>query len=94
MPECGTCAGSGWVCECHPRRPWGGMCCELPDSLRTQALMACPWLFPMWLLRSRLFHLRRLCEHGACHCGGAGMACQSCNPEGRVDWLHVEAEAA
>ncbi len=23
--KCGICLGSGWVCEEHPTRPWGGM---------------------------------------------------------------------
>lgn len=25
---CVTCAGSGWVCENHHLRPWGGHCCD------------------------------------------------------------------
>lgn len=26
-PRCTTCQDMGTVCENHPRRPWGGMCC-------------------------------------------------------------------
>ena len=40
------------VCEDHPDRPWGAICCAGPQLRRD------PWL----------------CEHGACHCGAAGMA--------------------
>lgn len=90
---CTACDGLGWVCEFHQDRPWGGMCCEGPPVPRLNGIFkALPW--PMWS-RWRLWSLRWLelpCEHGACHCGGAGMACRSCNPDGGLEWLHVEAE--
>jgi len=65
---CRTCNGTRWVCEEHPDRPWGGLCCKRPDGAD-------------------------ICEHGACHCGGAGDPCPSCNPEGEIDpgWVHTEA---
>jgi hypothetical protein len=93
-PACGTCSGLGWVCECHPGRPWGGTCCEeLPGPRLRRLFKSLPWP-QSW--RWRLWEARWLqvrCEHGACHCGGAGMACRSCNPDGGLEWLHVEAEA-
>ena len=27
MPSCLSCADTGHVCENHPDRPWGGLCC-------------------------------------------------------------------
>lgn len=29
---CTGCADSGHVCENHPDRPWGGLCCAAPDG--------------------------------------------------------------
>lgn len=28
-PHCATCRDSGHVCENHPDRPWGGLCCTV-----------------------------------------------------------------
>jgi len=29
MPACLSCADTGHVCENHPDRPWGAMCCDV-----------------------------------------------------------------
>ena len=50
---CPSCRDEGHVCEDHPDRFWGGLCCAGPVS-------------------------GEVCEHGACHCGGAGMPCPDC----------------
>lgn len=30
--DCKTCAGSGWVCENHHDKPWGGLYCDASQS--------------------------------------------------------------
>jgi hypothetical protein len=100
-PDCTTCNDKRWVCERHPSRPWGVLCCEGPRWARrarrlglTHPLL--PWSpgLPYWGPFLLAWRLRPLCEHGACWCGGAGLACPGCNPTGRVDWLNVIAEAS
>lgn len=54
MTHCPTCNDSGHVCENHPDKPWGGICCDQPREFTGH------------------------CQHGACHCGGAGMPCAAC----------------
>lgn len=69
-PEpCRTCKGSGWVCESHRDKPWGGMCCGRPS--------------PEWRPGEPCTVV--LCGHGACHCGGAGEPCPAgdCTESGR-----------
>jgi hypothetical protein len=96
--HCAACGGSGWTCESHPRRPWGVLCCDGPrwaQRLRPLSRLM-PWapaLLPYWGPFLLAWRIRPLCEHGACFCGGAGLACPSCNPSGNVDWLSVIAEA-
>ncbi len=90
--DCMTCDDSGWVCELHIRRSWGGMCCEEPRRAR---LLGClhrvlPYRGPFRLA----WRIRVLCGHGACHCGGAGDPCGDCNPAAGVNWLSVIAEVS
>jgi hypothetical protein len=63
--ECAACRDTSYVCECHTSRPWGDLCCDGP--VREGTGDACPD--------------EVLCEHGACHCGGAGLACPGCRPD-------------
>ena len=97
--KCARCAGEGWVCESHPSRPWGGLCCDGPrwaQRLRPLSRLA-PWgpaLLPYRGPFRLAWRIRPLCEHGACYCGGAGLACPDCNPDGHVDWLSVITETA
>lgn len=92
--ECAACSGLGWTCECHPHRPWGGECCgERPEGVARRAWLRLLWLLPPVVL-VRLPCRERLCRHGACHCGGPGDACKSCNPDGGLEWLRIEAEAS
>lgn len=93
--HCATCDGSGWVCESHPRRPWGGLCCDGPRARqrlvgRLHAVL--PYAGPFRLA----WRIRVLCKDGACHCGGAGDPCPECNPDGSADpgWTSIIAEAA
>jgi len=88
---CKACDGSRWVCESHLSRPWGGLCCDGPRRARVAGWLhrVLPYRGPFRLA----WRIRVLCEHGACHCGGAGEACRDCNPAGEVDWLTVIAEA-
>lgn len=89
--DCLTCEDSGWVCESHIGRPWGGMCCKEPRRAKLLGWLhrVLPYRGPFRLA----WRIRVLCGHGACHCGGAGYSCPSCNPSGNADWLSVIAEA-
>lgn len=89
--DCPACGGSGWTCESHPRRPWGGMCCDPPRRAALTGFLhrVLPYRGPLKLA----WRIRVLCAHGACHCGAPGDACRSCNPSGDVEWLTVIAEA-
>jgi hypothetical protein len=90
-PRCPSCLDDGHVCEEHPGRPWGGMCCEEPPRAkwlsRLHALL--PYRGPFRLA----WRIRVLCEHGACHCGGAGMPCPACCSPIPQDGAHPIAEA-
>ena len=93
MSECARCNGERWVCESHHGRPWGDMCCDGP---RRAAVLH--WLHRFLPYRGPLrlaWSIRVLCAHGACHCGGAGDPCPSCNPQGETDpgWTRIIAEA-
>jgi hypothetical protein len=58
--DCARCGDTAHVCEDHPARPWGGLCCGGPAGPGPDGDGAV------------------LCQHGACHCGGAGEPCGSC----------------
>ena len=60
--------GDGHVCENHPDRFWGYLCCEEVPG-------------------------QEVCEHGACHCGGAGMPCGACCSPIPEDGRHSIREA-
>lgn len=71
--RCTSCRDTGHVCECHPGRSWGGVCCDGPRPPASRPEV--------------------LCEHGACHCGGAGMPCPACCSPIPEDGTHSITEA-
>lgn len=62
--SCPACGDSGVVCENHPGRAWGPLCC-LEDP-------------PVWVVKCVCCNPEPLCSHGSCHCGGAGAPCPAC----------------
>jgi hypothetical protein len=60
------------------------MCCDGPRraAIVHQLHRLLPYGGPFRLA----WRIRVLCEHGACHCGGAGDPCPDCNSTADVNW--------
>jgi hypothetical protein len=90
-PRCPRCHDTGHVCDGHPHRPWGDLCCDGPRRAgwlgRLHALLPYRGLFRL------AWRIRVLCEHGACHCGEPGAPCPACCPPVPQDGRHPVSEA-